>query len=135
MRLTVGTMSDDYPRWPPDWLDEYALSKEETLAAAGTVELRSGLRGDGQILFAVEWSDGLRYMIVDPVGGGTPHALRIGEKSADGEVARLVEGLWSQALAQAKALIDGEIQAATPLMPAAPELGSSDGKRRRWGRG
>ncbi|WP_354700952.1 hypothetical protein DSM112329_01245 [Paraconexibacter sp. AEG42_29] len=128
-------MSDDFPRWPPDWLDEYALSKEETLAAAGAVELRSGLRGDGQILFAVQWPDGLRYMVVDPVGGGTPQALRIGEKSEDGEIARLVEGLWSQALAQAKQLIDGEIQAATPLMPTLPDPGGDGGRRRRWGRG
>ena len=116
-------MSDDFPRWPPDWLDEYDLSKEETLAAAGDVELRTGLRGDGQVLFSVQWPEGLRWMLVDPVGGGVPHALRIGERSEEPETSRLVEGLWSQALTFAKQLIDGDITSVQ-----AP-------RRRRFGRG
>lgn len=111
-------MSDAFPRWPPDWLDEHDLATEEELGQAGEVEFLTGLRTDGQVLMSVTWPEGRRYMLVDPVGNAGPQALRVGERAEDPDVARMVEGVWSQALALAKQLIDGEIQGITGQPPA-----------------
>jgi hypothetical protein len=121
-------MTDAFPRWPPDWLDEHDLSTEEELGQVGEVEFLTGLRSDGQVLMSVTWPEGRRYMLVDPVGNEGPRALRVGEKSEDPDVARMVEGVWSQALSLAKQLIDGDIQSITPPAP-----GRSG--RRGWRRG
>lgn len=123
-------MSDPFPRWPSAWLDEQDVAAEQSLVDHAGVELVTGLRGDGQVLLSVTWPGGRRYMLVDPVGGGVPQALRAGEKSTDPETARLVEGFWSQALTLAKKLLDGDLDALE--LPADDPPG---GKRRRWRRG
>lgn len=119
-------MTDPFPAWPSAWLEDHTVAAEEVVAADHGVELVSALRNDGQVLLSVRWPGGRRYMLVDPVGGGVPLALRSGEKAEDAEAARLVEGLWSQALTLAKRLIDGE-----DLLPPEPP----EGKRRRFGFG
>lgn len=97
-----------FPLWPGDWLTDHGVAAEQVLAADEHVELVTALRGDGQVLFRLSWPEGRRWMLVDPVGGGVPSALRAGEKADDRDVARTVEGLWSQALTLAKGLLDGE---------------------------
>jgi hypothetical protein len=119
-------MTDRFPRWPSAWLDEQDLATEEVVAHAGDVQLVSGLRADGQVLLSVSWPEGRRYLLVDPVGNEGPQALRAGETSDDPETARLVEGLWSQALTVAKRLIDGDVQ--LPVQQQRP-------RRRPWRRG
>jgi hypothetical protein len=110
-------MIDDFPRWPPDWVEDHDLATEETVAATDEVSLTSALRNDDRLLMAVSWPGGRRYMLVDPVGNDAPQALRIGERAEDAEVASLVEGLWSQALTIAKRIMDGEL----PAMPPAED--------------
>lgn len=122
-------MTDTYPRWPDDWLEDHTLATEEAVAASEEVEFLSALRSDGSVLFSVTWPEGRRYMLVDPIGNVAPQALRVGERSEDAEIARSVEGVWSGALALAKQLIDGEVD------PPA-DGGADDGSRRgRWRRG
>ena len=117
-----------FPEWPSAWLEDHGVATSQALAAGEGVELVSALRGDGQVLFRVTWPEGRRWMIVDPVGGGVPSALRAGEPAADGEAARLVEGLWSQALTLAKGLIDGDV-----ALPAEGDEPSGR-KKRPWRR-
>jgi len=123
-------VSDDFPRWPPEWIEDHALAAEEVLAEAGDISFASALRADDKVLLSVTWPGGRRWMMVDPVGNEAPQAFRIGERSEDPEINRMVEGVWSQALERAKQLIDGELKlgAAEPEPPA-------DGKSRRpWRR-
>jgi hypothetical protein len=105
-------MPDAFPRWPPDWIDDHDLAAEEVLVQNEDVSLATALRNDDRVLFSVSWAGGRRYMLVDPIGNDAPRALRVGERAEDADVARIVEGLWSQALAE----------------PEPP-------RRRRWGRG
>jgi hypothetical protein len=121
-------MTDSFPRWPPDWIDEHDLAAEEVLAATDDVSLMSALRKDDRVLMSVSWPGGRRYMLIDPLGNNPPQALRIGERAEDAEVSRIVEALWSQALTIAKQLMDGEL-------PAIPPPEEDPPKRRRWGRG
>lgn len=114
-----------FPDWPSAWLEDHDVATSQALAAGEGVELVSALRGDGQVLFRVSWPEGRRWMLVDPVGGGVPSALRAGVRSPDGEAARIVEGLWSQALTLAKGLLDGDVE-----LPG--EQGAS--RKRRWRR-
>lgn len=122
-------MTDAFPRWPDDWLEDYTLATEEAVAASAEVEFLSALRSDGSVLFSVTWPEGRRYMLVDPIGNVAPQALRVGERSEDAEVARSVEGVWSGALALAKQLVDGEVDP--------PSAGGEDdtSRRGRWRRG
>lgn len=119
------TDDDRFPAWPPEWLEDHVLSAEETLAEHEGLTFRTGLRNDGHVLMSVSWPEGRRWMRVDPVGHEPPRALRIGELSEDADTARMVEGVWSQALTLAKQLIDGEIT----------ELPTTQPRKRRWGRG
>ncbi len=120
-------MSDRFPSWPDDWLDDHSVATEQVVAEAQGVRLTSGLRSDGQILMSLAWPEGRRYMRVDPIGNERPSALRVGEKRADDpEVNRIVEGLWSQALALAKQIVDGEL--------TGPPGAQAQPGRRRWGR-
>ena len=105
----------------------------EVLAEAGDIAFASALRADDRVLLSVSWPGGKRWLMVDPVGNEAPQALRIGERSEDPEISRMVEGVWSQALTRAKQLMDGELDLGaegpgeTPDPPAGP--------RRRWRRG
>jgi len=119
-------MTDPFPRWPPDWLDEHDLAAEEVLAQSADVALASGLRKDGQVLLSVSWPGGRRYLLVDPIGNDAPRALRVGERAEDPEIGRTVDGLWSQALKLAKQLIDGETELPAPEPP--------ERRRGRWRR-
>jgi hypothetical protein len=122
-------MTDAFPRWPPDWLEDHTLATEESLPASEDIEFLSALRSDGSVLFSVAWPGGRRYLLVDPIGNVGPQALRVGEKSEDGEIARGVEGVWSGALALAKQLVDGEVDP-----PGAGDEGDQP-RRGRWRRG
>lgn len=126
---------DDFPRWPPDWIEDHALDQEDTIAAEGDVSLASAVREDGQVLVSASWPGGIRYLRVDPFGTEGPEALRAGVKSEDPEVARTVEGFWSQALTLAKQLIDGDVRLPDPAPPR--EDDGEDGRRsgrRPWRR-
>lgn len=123
-------MDDAFPRWPPDWIDEREVSAEQTLAATEGVELVTGLRADGHVLLAVGWPGGRRYLLVDPIGNDDPRSLRIGDLHEDHDVMRVVDGLWTQALAMAKGLIDGDLPA-----PGGDDDPGGRRGRRRWGRG
>jgi hypothetical protein len=124
-------MSDVFPRWPPDWTDDHTLATDESLAVSEDIEFFSALRSDGQVLFAVAWPEGRRYMLVDPEGETPPRALRVGEKSEDPDIGRGVEGVWSGALALARQILDGEVD---PLRPGLAPLPTEDEpkRRRRW---
>lgn len=122
-------MSDAFPRWPEAWLEEKPIAGEQVLAAAEGLELRTALRGDGHMLFALTWPGGVRWMLIDPIGNDAPVALRAGERPEDGETARMVEGVWSQALEMAKRIIDGDLEAPTAVEAEGQK------KKRRWGRG
>ena len=128
-----AAVDDDFPRWPPPWIEDRPLAAEEVLAEAGDIAFASALRADDRVLLSVSWPGGKRWLMVDPVGNEAPQALRIGERSEDPEISRMVEGVWSQALTRAKQLMDGELDLGaegpgeTPDPPAGP--------RRRWRRG
>lgn len=126
LRDDVG-VTDEFPRWPPDWLDEHGLAAEEVIAEAGDISFMSALRSDDKVLLSVTWPGGRRYLMVDPVGNEPPQAFRIGERSDDPEIGRMVEGVWSQALERAKQLMDGELPLGAPEPPAK--------RRRTWRRG
>lgn len=121
---------DDFPVWPPEWVEDHTLAAEEIVADAGSISFVSALRGDDKVLLSVRWPGGRRYMMIDPVGQDPPQAFRVGERSDDPEVSRAIEGVWSQALEQAKKLMDGEIRLGAP-----PEADEQDAGRRRWRRG
>jgi len=126
----VGVSDDDFPVWPPEWVEDQRLAAEEIIADVGPISFVSALRGDDKVLLSVRWPGGRRYMMIDPVGQEEPQAFRVGERSDDPEVSRAIEGVWSQALEQAKKLMDGEIRLGAP--PEADEQGTG---RRRWRRG
>jgi hypothetical protein len=123
-------VSDDFPRWPPDWIDDYELAAEQVLAEVNGITFASALRADDRVLLSVTWPGGRRYLMVDPVGNDAPQAFKIGERSEDPEISRAIEAVWSQALAQAKALMDGELSLGAPPEPE-PEQGKP---RRPWRR-
>jgi hypothetical protein len=112
-------VSDDlFPRWPPEWLEDHELELEEAGTEPADVQLVSAMRSDGQVLVSVTWPGGRRYLRVDPSGDEDPEALRIGEPAEDPDVARMVEGVWSQALKLAKQLIDGDVELPPEPPPA-----------------
>lgn len=121
---------DDFPRWPPDWIEDHELAEEDTIAAEAGVSLTSAVREDGQVLVSAAWPGGIRYLRVDPFGTEDPQALRAGVRSEDPEIARMVEGAWSQALTLAKQLIDGDVRLPDP----APEGGDEHRGGRSWRR-
>lgn len=102
-------MTASFPSWPPDWLEDRTLAAEGVVAEEQGVVLTHGLGSDGQVLLSVSWPEGRRWMLIDPVGGGLPQALRIGQDADDPGIARLVDRTWSQALGIAKQLIDGDV--------------------------
>jgi hypothetical protein len=130
-------MDEPFPHWPPDWVDDYELAGEQTVAATDDISLTSALRTDDRVLMGVSWPGGRRWMLFDPVGNDAPQALRIGERSDDAEVSRIVEGLWSQVLTLAKRMMDGELTAEALAAAAAAAIGEEEPKekKRRWGRG
>ena len=76
------------PLWPPAWVEDYALSDEQLVAAG---------------------EDGRRYRMIDPSGNGAPEALRAGATSTDSDLARAIDAMWSQALQLAKQILDGDL--------------------------
>lgn len=127
----VRVSDDDFPVWPPEWVEDQRLAAEEIIADVGPISFVSALRGDDKVLLSVRWPGGRRYMMIDPLGQEEPQAFRVGERSDDPEVSRAIEGVWSQALEQAKKLMDGEIRLGAP-----PEAQDPPGDgRRRWRRG
>lgn len=134
-------LPDPFPRWPPPWLEDHSLATEEVLAQGEDgVALLAGLRSDDRVLLSVTWPTGRRYVLVDPLGGHPPEALRVGEPPGDIEDSRLVDAAWSQVLTLAKALMDGQVElpwgqlaqfgAGGPPPPDEPPP-----KRRPWRRG
>jgi hypothetical protein len=113
------------PLWPPAWVDDYELSDEQLVDASEDVKLMSAMRSDQRVLLSVSWPGGRRYLMIDPEGGAAAEAFRAGAPSEDTELARAIDAMWSQALALAKQIMDGEL-------PVAEEPSR---KRRRWGRG
>jgi hypothetical protein len=112
------------PLWPPAWVDDHDVSDEQLIAAGDDVKLMSGVRSDQRVLLSVSWPGGRRYLMIDPEGGAAAEAFRAGEPSADPDLARAIDAMWSQALGLAKQMMDGEL----PL----PEDPSR--KRGRWRR-
>ena len=114
------------PLWPPAWVDDYTLRDEQVVAAGDDVKLMSAVRADGRVLLSVSWPGGRRYLMIDPQGAGAPEALRAGETSADPDLARSIDAMWSQALRLAKQILDGEL-------PAPDEPPARRGRWRRRG--
>jgi hypothetical protein len=110
------------PLWPPAWVEDHALSDEQVVDAAEDVKLMSAVRSDQRILLSVSWPGGRRYLMIDPAGDAAPEAFRAGPTSADTDTARAIDAMWSQALALAKRIQDGDL-------PAPPEE-----RRSRWRR-
>jgi hypothetical protein len=97
------------PLWPPVWVEDYTLSDEQLVAAGEDVKLMSAVRSDQRVLLSVSWPGGRRYLMIDPQGGGPPEAFRTGAASADTDLARSIDAMWSQALRLAKQIVDGEL--------------------------
>ena len=112
------------PLWPPAWVEDHSLSDEQLVAAGDDVKLMSAARSDQRVLLSVSWPGGRRYLMIDPHGDAAPEAFRAGEPSADSDLARSIDAMWSQALRLAKQILDGEL----PLPDQPPD------KRRRWRR-
>ena len=112
------------PLWPPAWVEDHTLSDEQLVAAGDDVRLMSALRSDQRVLLSVSWPGGRRYLMIDPEGDAAPEAFRAGETSADPDLARAIDAMWSQALKLAKQIQDGE----------GPALEDEPRKRRRWRR-
>jgi hypothetical protein len=112
------------PLWPPPWVDDYALSDEQLVAAGEDVKLMSAVRSDERVLLSVSWPGGRRYLMIDPHGDEAPEAFRAGETSTDPDLARSIDAMWSQALLLAKQIEDGEL----------PTPDGQPPKRRRWRR-
>jgi hypothetical protein len=112
------------PLWPPAWVEDHSLSDEQLVAAGDDVKLMSAVRSDQRVLLSVSWPGGRRYLMIDPHGDAAPEAFRAGEPSADSDLARSIDAMWSQALRLAKQILDGEL----PLPDQPPD------KRRRWRR-
>ena len=112
------------PLWPPAWLEDHTLSDEQLVTAGEDVKLMSALRSDERVLLSVSWPGGRRYLMIDPPGEAAPEAFRAGDTSADADLARTIDAMWSQALKLAKQIQDGE----------GPALEDEPRKRRRWRR-
>jgi hypothetical protein len=112
------------PLWPPAWVEDYALSDEQVVAAGEHVKLMSALRSDERVLLSLSWPGGRRYLMVDPRGEGAAEAFRAGATSTDPDLARTIDAMWSQALQLAKQIQEGE----------RPALDDQPRKRRRWRR-
>jgi hypothetical protein len=112
------------PLWPPAWVEDHTLSDEQLVAAGDDVRLMSALRSDQRVLLSVSWPGGRRYLMIDPEGDAAPEAFRAGETSADPDLARAIDAMWSQALKLAKQILDGEL-------PSGEEPPT---RRRRWRR-
>jgi hypothetical protein len=112
------------PLWPPAWVEDHALNDEQLVAAGEDVRLMSAVRSDQRVLLSVSWPGGRRYLMIDPSGDAAPEAFRAGDVSADTDLARSIDAMWSQALRLAKQIMDGEL----------PALGEEPPKRRRWRR-
>jgi hypothetical protein len=112
------------PLWPPAWVDDHDVSDEQLIDAGEDVKLMSAVRSDERVLLSVSWPGGRRYLMVDPEGVAAPEAFRAGPPSADPDLARAIDAMWSQALRLAKQMIDGEV----------PGSEEPPRKRRRWGR-
>ena len=110
------------PLWPPAWVEEHTLSDEQLVAAGEDVRLMSALRSDQRVLLSVSWPGGRRYLMIDPLGDGPPEAFRAGTTSADSDLARSIDAMWSQALQLAKQILDGDL----------PSIDEPREKRRRW---
>ena len=120
-----GAMDDLFiPLWPPAWVKDYTLIDEQIVAAAEDVKLMSAVRSDQRVLLSVSWPGGRRYLMIDPAGSALPEALRAGAVSADTDLARSIDAMWSQALTLAKQILDGEL----------PALDEQPRKRRGWRR-
>jgi len=120
----VGMDDIFIPLWPPVWVEDYTLSDEQLVAAGDDVRLMSAARLDQRVLLSVSWPGGRRYLMIDPHGGGAPEAFRAGETSADSDLARSIDAMWSHALKLAKQIVDGEL----------PSPDQEANKRRRWRR-
>jgi hypothetical protein len=99
------------PLWPAPWVDDYDVTDEQLIAAGEDVRLMSAVRSDQRVLLSVSWPGGRRYMMIDPEGGADAEAFRVGEPSADADLARAIDAMWSQALKLAKQMMDGELPA------------------------
>ena len=114
------------PLWPPAWLEDHTLSDEQLVAAGDDVKLMTAVRSDERVLLSVSWPGGRRYLMIDPNGEGAPEAFHAGAPSADSDLARSIDAMWSQALKLAKQIQDGELPALEPEPPSK--------RRRRWRR-
>jgi hypothetical protein len=112
------------PLWPPAWVEDHDLGDEQLVAAGEDVKLMSAVRSDERLLLSVSWPGGRRYLMIDPHGDHAPEAFRAGDVSADQDMARAIDAMWSQALLLAKQVQDGEL----PVEIEQPR------KRRRWRR-
>jgi hypothetical protein len=118
------------PLWPPPWVEDHDVGDEQLIDAGEDVRLMSAVRSDQRVLLSVSWSGGRRYLMVDPEGGAPAEAFRAGEVAEDAALARAIDAMWSQALALAKQMMDGELPT-----PGEPPPDEPPPKRRRWRRG
>jgi hypothetical protein len=122
------------PLWPPAWVTDHTLSDEQYVAATEDVKLMTALRSDERVLLSVSWPGGRRYLMVDPHGEHDPEALRAGTTSADTDMARSIDAMWSQALLLAKRIQDGELPALEEQLPPDEQSPPDEPRRRRWRR-
>ena len=120
------------PPWPPDWVETWPLGETITLGVTDGVVLISAERADGQVLMALTWPEGRRWIRIDPSGEEPPETFRAGELAEDNQLARQIDALWSQALRVAKMLIDGEADKLAELVAQAQ---GEEPKKRFWRRG
>jgi hypothetical protein len=117
------------PLWPPPWLEDHTVSDEQLVSVTEDVRLMSALRSDERVLLSVSWPGGRRYLMVDPHGVEPAAAFRAGDPSVDADLARSIDAMWSQALAIAKRIMDGE-----PLLPEDEEDEEEPERRGLWRR-
>lgn len=128
-------LEDVFPTWPAPWVEDFDLVGEEEIAATDDVVFRTAQRTDRQVLMGLAWPGGRRWLMVEPVGLEVPVSYRVGELAEDPDTARIVEGLWSQALAIAKKLLDGDIDDLAAIVQQASGEAPDEGRRRPWRRG